>query len=889
MNVNKSVITASIDQSSTVSASGAVNVLAQDATTIGIGAGGLGLGGQAGGAALTANVVKNSVIASIDSSSVTSTGSDVTVRADSSSNIIAIALGVAVGYTGGFAFGGSVVVNLVLNTIQASINSSTVNGFGSVAVRAFDDSEIDVGAGGIAFSTGNSGGATLGTNNILNVVSAKVTSSTLTAGAGGVEVKANSTSSIVSVAIAGSGGGQIGVGGVIIVNTIQKTIEASISSNSNVTSIGTVSVLANGFATSISLSGGVGIGGNVGVGAALVSYVIADSVKAFISDSNVTSSAGDVTVRAYGKYSIISVTIAGAGSSTIAVSGSIAVHVAQYNLEAYISGSGKTIQAYGNVVVEAHDELTMGMGAGSVSISMGTAGVGLANITAVVNASTKAWIGAGVIVTAFANAAAASIYSGLSDRSNNPLMDATFKGVAVTATSREDVTGVSVAGAGGSTGGGAGSASATQYDRTTSAIIYKNAQINTLTTLPAGAVAINPVIGALQSVRVLASSLSNLTLGAGSLAIGGTGGIGVGINAGVINKTTLAQIENGTSSSDRAVVNAARDISVEAISKQEFVVIAVAAAVSAGFSVAGSFSILNVSTSTRAVLGNFTTATAGGNVQVASADSTNVGSFSATINGIALSVSVLNKTTEALIGNSAIVNARANSANLNAPTGAFVASVADTVISSVNTSTDSLTFNGVNEFNLGDAVVYRTTGTVIDGLANNGTYYAIPVDGFTNVIKLALSADDARAGKAVDLTGAGTGTQKIEPLGKASPNISNSDVNEPGLLSKRKVVPETTSVRGVIVTATNSDTIEQLAATLSGATGVAIALSGSAATDTVTTRAAIGSSAKINTVTSSNAVSSFNTTTEAVTLTGINTFSLVLRLFIGQQALPQAV
>ena len=168
-----------------------------------------------------------------------------------------------------------------------------------------------------------------------------------------------------------------------------------------------------------------------------------------------------------------------------------------------------------------------------------------ANITAVVNASTKAWIGAGVIVTAFANAAAASIYSGLSDRSNNPLMDATFKGVAVTATSREDVTGVSVAGAGGSTGGGAGSASATQYDRTTSAIIYKNAQINTLTTLPAGAVAINPVIGALQSVRVLASSLSNLTLGAGSLAIGGTGGIGVGINAGVINKTTLAQIENG--------------------------------------------------------------------------------------------------------------------------------------------------------------------------------------------------------------------------------------------------------------------------------------------------------------------------------------------------------
>ncbi|MFM7114643.1 MAG: beta strand repeat-containing protein, partial [Planctomycetota bacterium] len=695
-----------------------------------------------------------------------------------------------------------------------------------------------MGAGGIGISAQNAGGVSLGTNNILNSVTAAITgSSTVTAGSGGVEVKADSSSKVITVTIAGAGGGTSAIGGAVVVNVIQKTVVAKVE-NSTITASGTVSILANDKAESDSgtFGVGVGLGGSAG-GAAIVGYAINDTVKAYADNSTLTSTAGDVTVRAIGAYKMTTATVGGAGGSSSAIGGSIAIHVISNDIQAYVSGSGKSIRANGSVIVEAHNELTMGLGAGGVGIGVGSVGAGIANVTAIIDTKTRAWIGAGVLVTGFGNGNAASVYSGAVNQSNQSETTA-FRGVAVTATYTEDITGVTIAGGGGASGGGAGSATASDLKSETTAIIYKGARINTLTgTTP----------GALQSVRVLASSLSRISEGAGSLAVGGTAGVGAGINAAVMNKTTLASIENGTSTTDRAEVYAAGDISVEAISKENIVSIATTVAFSpSGVSVAGSISVLNLSISTRAVVGNHTLATAGGNLLVAASDATNIGVVSAAFSGLGLGVAVTNKTTEAIIGASALVNAKANSSYASVPNGGFLTSVSDPEIRSVNTTDDSIQVNSAGDYRLGDPVVYRSTGNAIGGLAKDATYYAIPVSGSSNRIKLATTVENARAGTAIDLTSAGSGTQKVQPLGKSEPAITPNGYSEAGLTSKRRAVPDVMSVRGVSVTAVNSDTVEQLAVTLSAATGGGVALSGSAAASTITTRASIGNNAEVN-------------------------------------------
>ena len=71
-----------------------------------------------------------------------------------------------------------------------------------------------------------------------------------------------------------------------------------------------------------------------------------------------------------------------------------------------------------------------------------------------------------------------------------------------------------------------------------------------------------------------------------------------------------------------------------------------------------------------------------------------------------------------------------------------------------------------NNFKTGDPVVYRNGGgTSIGNLSDGTTYFVIVVDpDDPNTIKLAGSKEDALANSAIDLNGAGTGTQRLESL-----------------------------------------------------------------------------------------------------------------------------
>ncbi len=77
-------------------------------------------------------------------------------------------------------------------------------------------------------------------------------------------------------------------------------------------------------------------------------------------------------------------------------------------------------------------------------------------------------------------------------------------------------------------------------------------------------------------------------------------------------------------------------------------------------------------------------------------------------------------------------------------------------------SSDTITITGAdnhahNELQTGQAVFYATDGTVITGLTDDTTYYAIRVA--YNQLKLATSIANANAGTAITLSGDGTGTQ----------------------------------------------------------------------------------------------------------------------------------
>lgn len=105
----------------------------------------------------------------------------------------------------------------------------------------------------------------------------------------------------------------------------------------------------------------------------------------------------------------------------------------------------------------------------------------------------------------------------------------------------------------------------------------------------------------------------------------------------------------------------------------------------------------------------------------------------------------------------------------------YSASAPTKVFTFSSRSSDTITITGAdnhahNELQTGQAVFYATTGSVITGLTDDTTYYAIRVA--YNQLKLATSVANANAGTAITLSGDGTGTQTFtitytaRPLGQ---------------------------------------------------------------------------------------------------------------------------
>ena len=186
---------------------------------------------------MATNDIGNTILASVNGADVTVSGA-LTLSATSAAKISNITVGGS--GAGSFALGGSVSLNDITNTVEASISGAAIVDSGSLSVTASDTSEIDAVAGGIAVSGSAAVGAAVATNDIGNTILASVNGADVTV-SGALTLSATSDTKISNITVGGSGAGSFALGGSVSLNEIANTVEASISGAAMVTA-GSVSL-----------------------------------------------------------------------------------------------------------------------------------------------------------------------------------------------------------------------------------------------------------------------------------------------------------------------------------------------------------------------------------------------------------------------------------------------------------------------------------------------------------------------------------------------------------------------------------------------------------------------------------------------------------------------
>jgi hypothetical protein len=277
------------------------------------------------------------VHAFIQDSSVQADG-DVIVKADNEATIDAFVLAASAAAAGGLYFGlalagaGVGTENLMAADVQAYIDGDGAAGISAdrITVAADDNSTIraDSATVAVAASVALAGasisfGAAVAENKIANRIRAFVRNAAgLEATVGDVTVDADERSSIRANTVTASAAASISIGGAAAAavteakNTLQSTIDAFID-NSDVQAAGKVAVDADDTATiraeidAFALSGGLV---SLAVGVSLSDTTITDNVSAYINDSRVTASGGDISVTADFTPTITTTNIVGAVS-----------------------------------------------------------------------------------------------------------------------------------------------------------------------------------------------------------------------------------------------------------------------------------------------------------------------------------------------------------------------------------------------------------------------------------------------------------------------------------------------------------------------------------------------------------------------------------------------
>ncbi len=218
------------------------------------------------------------------------TGGTTSVEALDGSKLTTAAVGV--GGAGKVAVQGAAATALVNKAVTAEVQDTTVDKDtdkgATVTVKADSQSTIDsmavVGAGSGIFA----GGAGVAVNRINQDTGAAVSDSTLQGKH--TTVQATGDSSITSVGVGAAASGQVAIAGNIAVNQIGNNVTAAVK-NTNLTNTGNIAVMANGRENLGNYAGALGLalGGKAGLGMGVSYNAITGTTASRVSGSTLTA------------------------------------------------------------------------------------------------------------------------------------------------------------------------------------------------------------------------------------------------------------------------------------------------------------------------------------------------------------------------------------------------------------------------------------------------------------------------------------------------------------------------------------------------------------------------------------------------------------------------
>ncbi|MFV2069876.1 MAG: beta strand repeat-containing protein, partial [Pirellulales bacterium] len=711
------------DASIPATASQSITVDADDNSDITSFAGALGasVGSVGVGAGLDLGKITKNTRAYIGSNAVVDAQSGVTVDADSIEDIVTLSTNLGAGNSVGVA--GSASVYVMNTGTRAYVNNGgDVDAGGNVSITATGTFEITAVAGALGFGvSAGIGAANVTLTHTDNVEAWVGDSATVSAdGTTGLTISATSSEEIIGTSAAGAGAGTAAVAGSATVLVLDETTLARIGRNATITAdnglaAGTpdVNVAADDSTQIVSVAGSLAASGTAAVGLGADVATITKTTQAYI-DSNVTATVeGDILVLADSSEDITSVAAGLSASGGVSVAADAGVHVLDITTRAFIgddpndatpSAGAGNVHAKGSIVVAADDRTEIDKVVGVLAVAT-YAGIGAAAGVSTIDKSTEAFIGVGANITADGNTNGLSVRTGrfnvsypstgsttpgiqaeggvtvdsnastlsaqgevglanldsmnLDQQGGNDATDPSltkqrtlglqtrnnFRGLAVTATNRDDLETYTISLSGG-IAGIAISAGVNVVKADTIAYIGANATVNSNTSGASSS----------QSVHVAAGDDFYHFALAGSLA-GGVAAVSPAVGVTVLTNTTQAYVGSN------ATVDALNDVSIEAHGVED--ILLVGFGIAAGVvGIGGAVDVLSITNEVTAFIGSGANVSAGGDVLVLATDDTDLdvisGALAGGAVGIGASVGVidLDKTTQASIEAGAQVDAK---------------------------------------------------------------------------------------------------------------------------------------------------------------------------------------------------------------------------------------
>ncbi|HET57765.1 MAG TPA: hypothetical protein ENN35_04900, partial [Deltaproteobacteria bacterium] len=406
----------------TVDSGGAIGLIASQEAAIFSFAGGVAATGAVSvQVSLAANVITNTTEASIVESTIDADG-DVSLTASDISSIDSFAFGVS--GSGAVAVGVALSANVIANTVSASIENSTVSAGGAVSLTAESEAIIRAVSLGVSGSGAVAVQVTAMGNVIANHVLATITGSTVTA-VNDIILEASDIApsaipawmvpadkmddinesledspidldaNIVALNISVAGSGAVAVNGALTGNVIANTVRADIDDASIVragidlddvvvNAAAAVGLLASSRSRIIAITVGVGASGAVAVNATGFGNVITNTVETSVRGGSVVKSGADVILMAEDDASISSIGLSVAGSGAVAVSVIAGANVITNTVVSQVAGS--TIDSGGAVDISATEDADIygfagGVAAAAVGVQLSLAANVITNTT----------------------------------------------------------------------------------------------------------------------------------------------------------------------------------------------------------------------------------------------------------------------------------------------------------------------------------------------------------------------------------------------------------------------------------------------------------------------------------------------------------------------------